>query len=182
MMRLWPFYIALAAYLIFIAVNLGIGFRHSKTPIRDFCVRHCFGMIFVAIALQAGGLYWDTTISARVIDTLIGCSYFFFFHYSVGVQLFSVAQRSVSTNLLVSLLKDGGKSELEALKKSYGGGNSVGHVTQSRLAQMEEWEWIRAGKTEVFITEKGRIRLWIADGLLGLFSLDPLGVEGKEDR
>ena len=182
MMRLWPFYVALASYIAFIAVNLGIGFQHSKSPIRDFCVRHWISMVFAAIALQAGGLYWDSTISARVIDTLIGCSYFFFFHYSVGLQLFSVAQRSVSTNFLVSLLKSGGKAELEALKKSYGGGNSVDHVTKSRLAQMEQWEWIRAGKTEIFITEKGRIRLWIADGLLSLFSLDPLGGEGEEDR
>lgn len=162
----WPFYAGAVAYAVFILVCIVVGFSKSKTPIIDFCLRHLLFSPFVALAL-----YWQRGLPAA----FFGSFYFWLFHYGAGFHLFGVAQRSVSTNILIFLLKKLGSANLDQVKREYGGSKSLSFVTDSRLAQMEKWKWIQSDSANVKVSPKGRKFGMVSDFILNLFSLRPLG-------
>lgn len=175
MNEFWPLYGALIAYFFFVLINAWMGFSDSETPITDLCQRHWIAMPMMGLLLGGVALLMHVELKEVIFGSLLAMSYFFFIHYSVGLQLFSVAQRSVSTNLLISLLRNSRTLSVEELKKAYGQGTSISTVTQSRLKQMEDWKWIEASADDLELTATGRRRVRLSALILRFFSLSPMG-------
>ena len=170
----WPLYLGLSAYAVFISACIAVGFKGNTKPIKSFCIRHAIAAPIVCIvalllARVAGLPAWDSFTGA-----IFAVVYFLLAHYAVMIHPFAVAQRSVSANLLLALIRLGGTAFPSRMMEDYGKGKSLDYVTRSRLEQMLLWRWIAADDTMVRKTPRGVLRIRIAALLLGTLGLKPL--------
>ena len=170
----WPFYAGALSYVLFVCVLLAQGFRQIRSPLATICRRHFFFSFWILAAFIP--VFLKTGFSASNVSALgLVLLYFYLFHYGLGFHLFGVAQRSISTNILVLLSKNSEGLSTEQMKSQYGSQGSLAFVTESRLQLMKDWGWISTVSNQIVLTEKGKTRAARVRRILTFLSLRPIG-------
>ena len=109
------------------------------------------------------------------LEFAIGLFVYIFIHYAVFLNFFSLAQRSISSNILIMLLDPPNQKKISNILTDYANGKGFSYIKKSRLEDMENLGWITMEKNSYSITPKGSKTIWVVKTILNFWGLKQLG-------
>jgi energy-coupling factor transporter transmembrane protein EcfT len=109
-------------------------------------------------------------------ESLIGLIVYFFLHYSIFLNFFALAQRSISSSLLILLYENNYSMSKKEVMKKYANDQGFGYIKMSRIDDMRNLKWIELNEDQLQLTNKGRTVIKIVLFILNLLGLQQIGI------
>jgi hypothetical protein len=171
------FYVATAAYLVFIIIAILLRVPGSKDPNTNLSKLHAFcGILFLIIA----GIVVVTNYgfsSENALKVILGGFFYFSFHYAIFLNFFLLATRSVSANMVAQIYEQGESVSIEMCERIYGNGKGFAYVKQDRLDWMVKKGFALFQEDHYILTSSGAAFVMISEKFLRVWGLARI-VEG----
>jgi len=169
------FITVLLAYTFFIFFSVILKVGKGNTPITSFNQFHLkFSATYVGLAIAAI-FYFELEILSSLIDIILGLFLYFGIHYAIFLNFFSLAQRSISSAILILLLENSGTLAEEECMKKYANGKGFSYIKKSRIEDMLNLGWINGDDQKYSITSKGQKVIRLVRFILKFWGLRQLG-------
>ncbi|MBM9589048.1 hypothetical protein JWG41_01215 [Leptospira sp. 201903075] len=170
------FYLAVLTYILFISVSVLVRVGRSQSPMASFNSLHLkFSIVYLILSVIVS-FYKGHFDEILLIKILIGYITFFLVHYSIFLNFFALAQRSISSAIL-KLLYQNQNLSINDLDKIYASGKGFVHIQNSRLSDLQNLGWVVSEKENVKISSKGVLVLNFVNFILKLWGLKQIGVK-----
>jgi hypothetical protein len=147
----------------------------GNTPITSFNRFHLkFSAFYIALAI-AMVFYFKLEILSSIIDIFIGLFLYFGIHYAIFLNFFSLAQRSISSAILILLLENSRSLSEEECMTKYANGKGFSYIKKSRIEDMLNLAWIKGDYQKYFITDRGSKVIRFVRFILNFWGLRQLG-------
>lgn len=168
------FYISLSVYVLFLFTSILKRVGGGNSPMANFNRLH---LIFSSFYLFFSIYFYSNNNNLSLntsLHILIGFICYFLLHYSIFLNFFALAQRSISSSILKLLYKNGDIT-LSDLDKIYASGAGFNHILNSRLEDMERLRWIKAKGKSFILLKSGKNVIRIVSLILNFLGLKQIG-------
>jgi hypothetical protein len=132
-----------------------------------------FSILYLLITIISIFLVNDFIIN-NFIEIIIGFISFYLIHYTIFLNFFALAQRSISSAILTILSKEN-QLTFESLDRRYANGEGFSYIQNSRLEDMHKLGWIKKEKQGLRITKKGKLTIKIVTIILKMCGIKQIG-------
>ncbi len=169
------FYISILSYALFFLVSILIRVGNNNSPLGSFNRLH-FKITSLYI-LISGFCYWLFHLEPQKVflDFLIGLFLYFSFHYSIFLNFFALAQRSISASILILLFDHDGKLTKKEILEKYANGKGFKYIKETRIEDLLKLGWLEKDKNDYIVTKKGFFTIKLVKYILKFWGLSQLG-------
>lgn len=121
-------------------------------------------------------LYFEIGFTLNIfIEIAIGFFLYFGLQYAVFLNFFALAQRSISSSVLILLSENNDSLSIDEIYKMYANGKSFSYIKEDRLSDMKELHWINMNLDRIQLTSKGKKIISLVNFFLKIWGLNQVG-------
>lgn len=168
--------LSIFSYSLFFICAILFKFGKGETPMSSFNKKHFqysltyFVLVSISRIYIASDFNFDT-----IIEIIIGLFLYFGLHYAVFLNFFALAQRSISSSVILLLTQNNNSLSFKDIFKKYAAGKSFSHIKEDRLKDMKQLNWIKQENENIHLTSKGKQTIKIVNLFLKIWGLKQVG-------
>jgi len=168
-----PLSLAVGCFVLFLLAarltRIGVSRQPNVAIVR---LHHRLAAVYVVLAI-AGTQF--SLPQPGVFDWLIGLLVYYALYYAVLWAFVALATRSISSRILLTIQDSGGRLSEEQVQRELGSEESLAELGRDRVRWAEHFRFISTDDLQVRLTTRGAMLSRLAEVVLGVWGLRPLG-------
>ncbi|TGL57202.1 hypothetical protein EHQ58_12920 [Leptospira ognonensis] len=169
------FYLAVISYFSFFVISICVRIGKSDSPLAAFNRLHFRMTLFYIMISYYCISHFALNVELIFWDFFIGLFLYFSFHYSIFLNFYALAQRSISSSLLILLSESDGVLSQKEILERYANGKGFKYIKESRIEDLTKLDWLLDTNGDYTITRKGKLVIQIVKSILAFWGLVQLG-------